>query len=34
MFDHVYSEPHPLMVEEKSWLASYEKALDENGAQA
>jgi 2-oxoisovalerate dehydrogenase E1 component alpha subunit len=34
MFDHVYSEPHPLMVEEKSWLAAYEKALDENGAQA
>jgi pyruvate dehydrogenase E1 component alpha subunit len=34
MFDHVYSEPHPLMVEEKSWLAAYTTALDENGAQA
>jgi 2-oxoisovalerate dehydrogenase E1 component alpha subunit len=34
MFDHVYSEPHSLMVEEKSWLAAYETALDENGAQA
>jgi hypothetical protein len=30
----VYSEPHSLMVEEKSWLAAYETALDENGAQA
>jgi 2-oxoisovalerate dehydrogenase E1 component alpha subunit len=34
IFDHVYSEPHSLMVEEKSWLAAYETALDENGAQA
>lgn len=24
MFDHVYSEPHPLMTEQKQWLASYE----------
>ena len=34
IFDHVYSEPHPLLVEQKSWLAAYETALDENGAQA
>ena len=34
IFDHVYSEPHSLMVEEKAWLAAYESALDENGAQA
>ncbi|GAB2976900.1 pyruvate dehydrogenase (acetyl-transferring) E1 component subunit alpha [Frigoribacterium salinisoli] len=24
VFDHVYSEPHPLMTEQKQWLASYE----------
>jgi 2-oxoisovalerate dehydrogenase E1 component alpha subunit len=34
IFDHVYSEPHPLITEEKAWLAAYESALDENGAQA
>ncbi|PRY68004.1 pyruvate dehydrogenase E1 component alpha subunit [Glaciihabitans tibetensis] len=34
IFDHVYSEPHPLVVEQKAWLAAYESALDENGAQA
>ena len=24
IFDHVYSEPHPLMTEQKQWLARYE----------
>lgn len=24
IFDHVYSEPHPLMVEQKAWQAQYE----------
>ena len=24
MFDHVYSEPHPVMAEQKEWLARYE----------
>ncbi|WP_423920440.1 thiamine pyrophosphate-dependent dehydrogenase E1 component subunit alpha [Frigoribacterium sp. 2-23] len=28
MFDHVYSEPHPLMREQKEWLAQYEHGFD------
>jgi pyruvate dehydrogenase E1 component alpha subunit len=27
MFDHVYSEPHPLMDEQKAWLARYEESF-------
>ncbi len=27
MFDHVYSEPHPVMSAQKQWLADYEAAL-------
>ncbi|UUT36347.1 thiamine pyrophosphate-dependent dehydrogenase E1 component subunit alpha [Microbacterium elymi] len=29
IFDHVYSEPHPLMEREKAWLAEYETSLEE-----
>jgi pyruvate dehydrogenase E1 component alpha subunit len=28
MFDHVYSEPHPLIDREKAWLADYEASLE------
>ena len=28
MFTNVYSEPHPLMVEQQSWLESYESSFD------
>ncbi|MET4637389.1 thiamine pyrophosphate-dependent dehydrogenase E1 component subunit alpha [Mycetocola sp. 2940] len=28
MFDGVYSDDHPLMIEQKSWLEQYEAALD------
>ncbi|HEV7948502.1 MAG TPA: thiamine pyrophosphate-dependent dehydrogenase E1 component subunit alpha [Glaciihabitans sp.] len=34
IFDHVYSEPHPLMAEEKAWLAAYEESFNENGGAA
>jgi pyruvate dehydrogenase E1 component alpha subunit len=27
MFDHVYSEPHPLIEEQKAWLQKYESEL-------
>ena len=27
MFDHVYSEPHPLIDEQRAWLAEYEASL-------
>lgn len=27
IFDNVYSEPHPVMVEQKQWLADYEASL-------
>ena len=27
MFDHVYSEPHPLIDEQRRWLAEYEASL-------
>jgi pyruvate dehydrogenase E1 component alpha subunit len=27
MFDHVYSEPHPLIEEQRAWLQSYEESL-------
>ncbi|WP_314098279.1 pyruvate dehydrogenase (acetyl-transferring) E1 component subunit alpha [Microbacterium foliorum] len=32
MFDHVYSEPHPLIAEQQEWLARYEASF-EGGAQ-
>ena len=34
MFDNVYSEPHPLMTEQKRWLEDYEAAFGENGVGA
>ncbi|MCU1584163.1 MAG: pyruvate dehydrogenase (acetyl-transferring) component subunit alpha [Microbacteriaceae bacterium] len=35
IFDNVYSEPHPVMDEQKRWLADYESSLaTELGAQA
>lgn len=27
LFDHVYSEPHPLVEEQKAWLRGYEESL-------
>lgn len=27
MFDHVYSEPHPLIEEQRAWLQAYEESL-------
>lgn len=27
MFDHVYSEPHPMIEEQKAWLQGYEESL-------
>jgi pyruvate dehydrogenase E1 component alpha subunit len=29
MFEHVYSEPHPLVQREKQWLADYEASFEE-----
>jgi pyruvate dehydrogenase E1 component alpha subunit len=29
LFEHVYSDPHPLMVEQAEWLAAYEGSLAE-----
>ncbi|MBT2483914.1 MULTISPECIES: thiamine pyrophosphate-dependent dehydrogenase E1 component subunit alpha [unclassified Microbacterium] len=29
MFDHVYSEPHPLIAEQKAWHARYEASFEE-----
>jgi pyruvate dehydrogenase E1 component alpha subunit len=29
MFDHVYSEPHPLIEEQRTWLAEYEASFEE-----
>lgn len=29
VFDHVYSEPHPLVEEQKRWLADYEASFEE-----
>lgn len=31
MFDHVYSEPHPLIEEQKSWRARYEASFEGEG---
>lgn len=30
MFDHVYSEPHPLLAEQKEWLANYESSFGDS----
>ena len=32
MFDHVYSEPHPLIDEQKAWLADYEASFEEGAS--
>lgn len=32
IFDHVYSEPHPLIAEQKSWLEQYEASFATSGA--
>ncbi|MGB3731533.1 thiamine pyrophosphate-dependent dehydrogenase E1 component subunit alpha [Microbacterium sp.] len=32
IFDHVYSEPHPLMAEQKAWLAEYEASFEGGAA--
>lgn len=32
MFAHVYSEPHPLMEEQRAWLAAYEASFEEGDA--
>ena len=29
MFEHVYSEPHPLLDEQRAWLAAYEESFEE-----
>ena len=29
MFDHVYCEPHPLIDEQRAWLAGYEASFEE-----
>ncbi len=29
MFEHVYSDPHPLMAQQQAWLAAYEAAFEE-----
>jgi 2-oxoisovalerate dehydrogenase E1 component alpha subunit len=31
IFDHVYSDPHPLMDEQKAWLETYEASFGESG---
>ena len=32
MFEHVYSEPHPVMVEQREWLRRYEASFEEETA--
>ena len=32
MFDHVYSEPHPLIDEQRAWLAEYEASFEEGAS--
>jgi len=34
IFDHVYSEPHPLVSEQKAWLANYEATFAASGSAA
>jgi 2-oxoisovalerate dehydrogenase E1 component alpha subunit len=31
MFDHVYSEPHPVLAAQQQWLAEYEASLENDG---
>ena len=31
MFDHVYTDPHPVTAGQKQWLAEYERSFDEGG---
>ena len=31
MFDHVYSEPHPVIEAQQQWLAEYEASLENDG---
>jgi len=33
MFDHVYSEPHPVIDQQKAWLESYEASFAEGAAE-
>lgn len=33
MFEHVYSDPHPLVEEQKAWLAAYEASFEEGGVE-
>ncbi|MFB7249602.1 pyruvate dehydrogenase (acetyl-transferring) E1 component subunit alpha [Microbacterium sp. NPDC056234] len=32
MFTHVYSEPHPLLEQQREWLAQYEASFEDGGA--
>ena len=32
MFDHVYSEPHPLIDQQKAWLADYEASFEQGAS--
>jgi len=32
MFDHVYSEPHPLIDQQRAWLAGYEASFEEGAS--
>jgi len=34
MFDHVYSEPHPLIEEQRAWLQGYEESLGGHASNA
>ncbi|MCT9819541.1 thiamine pyrophosphate-dependent enzyme [Microbacterium sp. W1N] len=31
MFDHVYSEPHPLVAQQQAWFTEYESSFDQEG---
>ena len=32
IFSHVYSEPHPLLDEQRAWLAGYEASFEEGAS--
>lgn len=34
MFSNVYSDPHPLMIEQSAWLANYEASFEDQGGHA
>ena len=34
IFDHVYSDPHPVIEEQREWLAQYEASFDDVPASA